>query len=352
MFDIYFRKRVLITGHTGFKGSWLAFILQQVGAEVMGFALAPEQGHSLFNILGLEHNIIHVVGDINDSDLINNVMQDFQPEYVFHLAAQSLVRTSYDEPVSTISTNVLGSAKLLDAVFKCDSVRVLVYITTDKCYKNREWVWSYRENDQLGGSDPYSASKAAAEHVFAAYAKSFFIKRGDLGAGTARSGNVVGGGDWAADRIIPDCIRAVQSGQPLLLRNPESTRPWQHVLEPLSGYLLLASKLRNNPKDFAGSWNFGPSAQKVLTVQSIAEVIISHLKQGRIEIVEMPDTPNEAKLLQLNCEKAHRLLGWYPRWDIKKTLEATAIWYKTFLEGGEVETITRKQIREYFPEIS
>jgi CDP-glucose 4,6-dehydratase len=240
----------------------------------------------------------------------------------------------------------------LDAVRQCHSVRSLVYITSDKCYENNEWVWGYRENDQLGGRDPYSASKAAAEIIFSSYARSFFDQRPSLGAATTRAGNVIGGGDWAVDRIIPDCIRAIESGEPIRLRNPFATRPWQHVLEPVSGYLLLAARLFEEPQRWSGSWNFGPSTDEVRTVQNVAEVIISHLGKGRIEIVESKTQLHEARLLQLNCDKAHQLLGWYPRWHAEQTLEATALWYKTIMNGGNAEKVTRTQIHAFFPELT
>jgi CDP-glucose 4,6-dehydratase len=344
-------KKVFITGHTGFKGSWLAFLLNEMGADVMGFALPPATTINHFDLLGLDKKIKHVEGDIRDASLLANTLNEFQPEFVFHLAAQALVRPSYDDPAATFSTNVMGSVNLLDAVRQCKSIRSLVYITSDKCYENVEWIWGYRENDQLGGRDPYSASKAAAEIVFSSYARSFFEQRPLLGAATTRAGNVIGGGDWAVDRIIPDCIRAIVAGEPIRLRNPSATRPWQHVLEPLAGYLLLAARLYDEPKRWGGSWNFGPSTHEVRTVQNVAEVIIGHLGKGRIEIVESQTQVHEARLLQLNCDKAHQQLGWYPRWHAEQTLEATALWYKTIMNGGNAEQITRSQIQAFFPEL-
>lgn len=344
-------RRVFITGHTGFKGSWLAFLLHEVGADVMGFALPPATKINHFDLLNLDKKIKHVAGDIRDGSLLADRLNEFQPEFVFHLAAQALVRPSYDDPATTFSTNVMGSVNLLDAVRKCESVRSLVYITSDKCYENVEWIWGYRENDALGGRDPYSASKAAAEIVFSSYDRSFFAQQPSLGVATARAGNVVGGGDWAVDRIIPDCIRAIEAGKPIYLRNPNATRPWQHVLEPLAGYLLLAMRLYEEPKQWGGSWNFGPSTHEVRSVQKVAEVIISHLGKGCIEVVESNDQVHEARLLQLNCDKAHQLLGWYPRWHVEQTLEATALWYKGIMNGGNTEKITRSQIQEFFPEL-
>lgn len=348
--DSFLGKRIFITGHTGFKGSWLAFLLHEVGAEVMGFALPPTTAVNHFDLLKLDGKIRHVVGDIRDASLVASTLKEFQPEFVFHLAAQALVRPSYDAPVATFETNVLGSVNLLDAVRQCESVRSLVYITSDKCYENVEWVWGYREIDQLGGRDPYSASKAAAEIAFSSYARSFFEQRPLLGAASARAGNVIGGGDWAVDRIIPDCIRAIEAGEPVRLRNPDATRPWQHVLEPLSGYLLLAARLYEDPKRWGGSWNFGPSTHEVRTVKNVAEVIVGHIGRGCVEVVESQTQVHEARLLQLNCDKANQLLGWYPRWHVDKTLEATALWYKTVMNGGNAELITRAQIHDFFLE--
>lgn len=344
-------KKVFITGHTGFKGSWLAFLLQEIGADVMGFALPPASEPSHFNLLQLDKKIHHVIGDIRDGTLLNDTLGTFQPDFVFHLAAQALVRPSYGDPAATFSTNVIGSVNLLEAVRKCPTVRSLVYITSDKCYENVEWIWGYREIDKLGGHDPYSASKAAAEIVFSSYDRSFFEKRLQLGAATARAGNVIGGGDWAVDRIIPDCIRSIHEGRPIILRNPESTRPWQHVLEPLSGYLLLAMKLYEEPKKWGGSWNFGPSTHEVRTVKNVAEVIVGHLGNGVIQIDGSLTRAHEAQLLQLNCDKAHQLLGWYPRWHVEETLEMTAEWYKAILNGEGAEKITRAQIQKFFPEL-
>lgn len=345
-------KRVFVTGHTGFKGSWLAYLLKEVGAEVMGYALPPEPGPSHFELLNLQGRITHVVGDIRDCAALVSALRSFQPEYVFHLAAQALVKRAYDDPVATFGSNTMGSAHLLEAVRQCDSVRSLVLITSDKCYENVEWVWGYRENDRLGGYDPYSASKAAAEIVFSAYARSYFSSRPELGAATTRAGNVIGGGDWAADRVIPDCIRAITTDTPLRLRNPRATRPWQHVLEPLSGYLLLAAQLRNQPEEYQGAWNFGPSSAEARTVEEVASAIIRHFGRGRIEIDSSSRHRHEAQMLQLNCDRAHQCLGWSPRWNADRTLATTAEWYKAVLDGADAETITRSQLRDFFPELA
>jgi CDP-glucose 4,6-dehydratase len=348
----YSGKRVLVTGHTGFKGAWLTFLLAELGADVTGYALPPESGPSHFNMLKLDRRIHHVEGDIRDRGKMRAVLDDAQPEFVFHLAAQALVKRSYADAVDTFETNVLGSVNLLDAVRQCQAVRSLVCVTSDKCYENVEWVWGYRENDRLGGHDPYSASKAAAEIAFSAYQRSFFASRPGLGAATTRAGNVIGGGDWAADRIVPDCIRAIATGDAITLRHPHATRPWQHVLEPISGYMLLGARLRENPADYGGSWNFGPSTSEVRTVADVANSMLRYLGKGKLQIAEQQAEHHEATLLQLNCDKAHRLLNWHPRWNVDKTFAATAEWYKVALEDGDIEGITRAQLTEYFPEIA
>ena len=348
----YRGKRVFVTGHTGFKGTWLCMLLRELGAKVRGYALAPEPGKSHFALLGLDAKIQSVIGDIRDHAALSREIDDFKPEFVFHLAAQALVRRSYADPVGTISTNVVGSTHVMESVRHCESVRSFVYITSDKCYENVEWVWGYRETDALGGHDPYSASKAAAEIVFSAYARSFFAQRPALGAASARAGNVIGGGDWAADRIVPDIVRSIEAGEPVQLRNPRATRPWQHVLEPLGGYVMLGARLFMEPRRFPGAWNFGPTTQKVRTVHAVTLAIIEHLKRGKVELAADTSGPHEAHLLQLNCDKAHQELGWYPRWDVDQTLAATAGWYAAVLGGESAEAVTRRQIHEYFPELT
>jgi CDP-glucose 4,6-dehydratase len=344
-------RRVFVTGHTGFKGSWLVFLLNEIGAEVFGYALPPIGKNNHFELLGLAQSIEHVEADIRDEEKLTAAMSGFQPEFVFHLAAQALVRSSYADPKTTFETNVMGSINLLEAVQKCESVRSLVYVTSDKCYENLEWLWGYRENDQLGGHDPYSASKASAEMVFSAYTRSFFFDRPDLGAASARAGNVIGGGDWALDRIIPDCIRAIESEKPIYLRNPFATRPWQHVLEPLAGYLLLAAQLRKEPSAYAGSWNFGPSSKEVRTVLEVAEHLVARFERGSIISETKVEKHHEAGLLQLNCDKAHQVLGWYPRWDFERTLNMTSDWYKQMHAGVTAKEVTLQQLHDYFPEI-
>ena len=351
MFDIYRGRKVFITGHTGFKGSWLAFLLHEAGAEVMGYALAPLGTSSHFDQLGLSGKIHHQVGDIRNAAALAQALDEFQPEFVFHLAAQALVRPSYADPAATFATNVMGSTHLLDAVRLCDSVRSLVFITSDKCYENVEWIWGYRENDPLGGADPYSASKAAAELVFSSYARSYFKQRPQLGAASVRAGNVIGGGDWAVDRIVPDCIRAISSGQPIVLRNPTATRPWQHVLEPLSGYLLLGARLFEAPARWSGAWNFGPSTHEVRTVKDVAEHMVARIGAGSVRVEAQPGQLHEAHLLQLNCDKASQMLRWTPRWSVDEALDATADWYARAMVGEDIVGITRRQLRAYFPEM-
>lgn len=345
--EVFRGKRVLVTGHTGFKGSWLALWLHLLGAEVAGLALPPESDGDHFNLLGLDRVVRHCVGDIRDNDLVQQLFREFQPEFLFHLAAQPLVRYSYDEPKLTFDTNVGGSVNILEGVRNTPSVKALVYVTSDKCYKNKEWLWGYRENDELGGYDPYSASKAAAELVFSSYLDSFFKKRPDFGAASVRAGNVIGGGDWAKDRIVPDCIRALQEKRPIILRNPLATRPWQHVLEPLSGYLLAAADLYHAPDKISGAWNFGPDDDSVRTVKDLAQHLVSCWGEGEIEARPQKDAPHEANLLHLNCDKAKRLLGWRARWDFEQGVANTVSWYRVISDGGDARNISEQQIMQY-----
>ncbi len=347
--EVFRGKRVLVTGHTGFKGSWLTLLLHSLGAEVMGYALPPEYEGSHFVRLGLEKSIRHVNSDIRDGDRLLAEVAAFQPEIVFHLAAQALVRSSYIDPKTTFDVNVGGGVNLLEAVRHCDTVRALVFITSDKCYENREWIWGYRESDAMGGHDPYSASKGAVELVFSSYLRSFFAQRPNFGAATARAGNVIGGGDWASNRIVPDCIRAIQSGQSITIRSPRATRPWQHVLEPISGYLKLAASLYEQGHAFDGAWNFGPQAGNVRTVLDVANAIAAQFQEGRVMIDEPLNMPHEAGLLQLNSDKARQLLKWDTRWDFDQTMAVTGGWYKAVLvDGRPADTVSREQISQYY----
>jgi CDP-glucose 4,6-dehydratase len=352
MFDnIYKNKKVLITGHTGFKGSWLAIWLKELGADVVGYALAPPSEPNNFEATGLQDKITHIHGDIRDLDHLMETFQKHQPELVFHLAAQPLVRLSYDEPKLTFDTNVGGTVNVFEAVRKTPSVKVLVNITSDKCYENREWVWGYRENDPMGGHDPYSASKGCAELVFSAYLKSFFSPNSPrIGAASARAGNVIGGGDWGADRLVPDCIRALSSGKPIGIRSPHAVRPWQHVLEPLGGYLQLGAALWQDPQKYSGAWNFGPDDGSHLTVAEMADRLIKYWGVGSWNDLSDPKALHEANLLKLNCDKAHAGLNWHSVLTIDECLQMTAEWYKIFYAGSSDESTYKfctQQIAEY-----
>ncbi len=341
-------KKVFITGHTGFKGSWLTLLLLKLGAKIKGYAQDPITNPSHFDLLGIKSDIDHITGDINDYNSLKQSLIDYQPDFVFHLAAQALVRKSYDETLLTMNANIIGTANTLEAVNQCESVKSFVCITSDKCYENAEWIWGYRENDALGGHDPYSSSKACAEIIFSTYNRSFFQKKRGLGAATARAGNVIGGGDWSEDRIIPDCIRAIQANEPMILRSPHSTRPWQHVFEPISGYLCLAANLFENPKSFSGSWNFGPSTSEVLTVKDVAKKIVEKL--GNIEIVidDSDKKKYESNLLQLNCDKAKLRLGWSAKWKSSEALEMTAEWYNLYMKKINIKETSLSQLTDYF----
>lgn len=347
VFECFKNKKVLITGDTGFKGSWLAYWLFYLGAKVYGFSLPPESDCDHYVITGLEHLIYHQDGDIRDFMQVQNFLTDTKPEFVFHLAAQPLVRRSFFDPKLTFDTNIGGSVNIFEAVRVTPSVKVLITITSDKCYKNKEWCWGYRENDELGGEDPYSASKAAAEMVFSGYKNSFFDKIPHLGAVSVRAGNVIGGGDWSADRIVPDCIKALQNDMPINIRNPHAIRPWQHVLEPLYGYLLLASYLYENPKSYGDSYNFGPDGGVIYSVHDLVKELIAFWGDGNIQVNENENDPKEAGLLHLNCDKAHLELGWNSRWNFIKTVENVAKWYKSVYNGVDAQSMTRQQIFEY-----
>lgn len=343
----YKNKRILITGDTGFKGSWLALWLKNFGADVYGYALPPDTENSHFNLLKLENEITHIEGNILDVGMLNKAFQKIQPEIVFHLAAQALVRLSYDEPKLTFDTNVTGSVNILEAIRKTKSVKSLIYVTSDKCYKNKEWIWGYRENDELGGRDPYSASKASAEIIFSSYCDSYFSKNKNIGVASVRAGNVIGGGDWALDRIIPDCIRSIMNEKEIEIRNPLATRPWQHVLEPLSGYMLLAQRLYENPLQYAGSWNFGPSIDSIKTVKELTQKTIEILGKGSFIVVKTDKNKHEAGFLHLNCDKSNHQLGWNPVWDFEQTVKTTIEWYKNYINGENPKVISLKNINQF-----
>jgi CDP-glucose 4,6-dehydratase len=329
-------RRVLLTGHTGFKGSWLALWLLEMGAKVTGLALPPESEPCLFNQLGLDQRLNHRLGDIRDPALLASLVKEVQPDVVLHLAAQPLVRRSYAEPTATWATNLMGTIHLLEALRGLEQPCSAVLITTDKVYRNNEWLYGYRENDPLGGNDPYSSSKAAAELAIASWRSSFCgtqpHQTPHLRIASARAGNVIGGGDWAADRIVPDAMRALGRGEPIGVRNPAATRPWQHVLEPLGGYLLLAERLTASA-ELADAFNFGPQLEANCSVRELVEEALRYWP-GRWEDQSDPQAPHEASLLNLVTDKAHHQLGWRPRWDFSTTVERTVRWYRQVQEGA------------------
>lgn len=345
-------KRVFLTGHTGFKGSWLSLWLQQLGAELMGFSLHPPTDPNLFELAKVSQGMNSVIGDIRDFNRLQQAMADFKPEIVIHMAAQPLVRRSYENPIETYSTNVLGTAHLLEAVRQIESVRTIVDITSDKCYENREWDWGYRERDALGGYDPYSSSKACAELVAASYRNSFFnpSRYADHGVAlaTTRAGNVIGGGDWATDRLIPDILRALMKGESVLIRNPQATRPWQHVLEPLNGYLMVAERLYNEGIQYGEAWNFGPDDINVKPVSWIADYLYRYWGDGITWQRDLVTThAHENTYLKLDCSKAHSRLGWYPKLDLQTTLQWIVDWSKAYQRGVDMRSYTEGQINQF-----
>ena len=361
--NIYPGKRVLVTGHTGFKGSWLCIWLKELGAEVLGYSLDPPSEPNNFSACRLSEHIDHQYGDVRDHDRLISIFSHYQPEMVFHLAAQALVRPAYDDPKGTFDTNAGGTVNVLEAVRRTPGVRVVVNVTSDKCYENREWVWGYRENDPLGGHDPYSASKGCAELIFTAYLRSFFSnsasgkKSGDtipisgeigscpqisqissggrqIGAGSCRAGNAIGGGDWGRDRLIPDCVRALNAGRPVGIRNPQSVRPWQHVLELLSGYLWLGARLWEDPEGFSGAWNFGPGGADSGSVQEVVDRFIKTWGSGAWEDLSDPRAVHEAAALRLCCDKAMDRLGWGNALSLAQNIALTADWYKQYYQNS------------------
>lgn len=340
-------RRVLITGHTGFKGSWLSHWLLDAGAELHGVALPPLSEPSLFTDLALMSRMNSIMCDIRDASELHRHFAVIQPEVVFHLAAQALVKKSYEDPHGTFTTNVVGSLNVLEAVRNTHSVRVLVYVTSDKCYLNRELIRGYHEGDELGGADPYSASKASAELLYHSYVPSFFADRSDLSVASARAGNVIGGGDWSADRLVPDCIRSLTAARQIVLRRPEATRPWQHVLEPLSGYLTLAGNLLQRRIASGESWNFGPRENDVHTVLDVAQRCVDEWGAGEVVVDRAQQTMHEATLLQLNCKKATERLRWSPRWDYETTIGRTIGWYRRRHKGVDATELVRDDIARY-----
>lgn len=342
-------RRVFITGHTGFKGSWLSLWLQRLGSDLTGYALSPPTNPSLFEVAQVGRNMRSIIGDIRDADALTRAMREARPDIVIHMAAQPLVRYSYHAPVETYATNVMGTVHLLEAVRQTNSVRVVVNVTSDKCYENKEWLWGYRESEPLGGHDPYSNSKACAELVTAAYRNSFFNADGGRAVAVAsgRAGNVIGGGDWAQDRLIPDMFRAIEAGQPVNIRSPHAIRPWQHVLEPLGGYLMLAERLCQDGAGYAESWNFGPADSDARPVQWIVERLTGLWGDGATWQLDQQPQPHEAHYLKLDCSKANARLGWHPRWQISDALDRIVEWHKALREGSDMKAFTLRQITQY-----
>lgn len=341
-------KKIFLTGHTGFKGSWLALWLQSMGAEVKGFALTPPTTPALFGEARVGQGMQSELGDIRDLQAVTQSMISFNPDLLVHMAAQPLVRLSYSKPVETYATNVMGSLHVLEAARQCPNLRAIVNVTTDKCYENREWEWGYREDEPMGGHDPYSNSKGCVELLTSAYRKSFFNNISHAAAlSSVRAGNVIGGGDWAEDRLIPDILRAFEKGQPVVIRNPQATRPWQHALEPLSGYLVLAEHLWNHGQDFAQGWNFGPRDEDVRPVEWILNHMVETWGAGASWQLDPNPQPHEARYLKLDISKARARLHWSPTWDLETTLARIINWHRAWLRGEDVQARCLDEIKAY-----
>ena len=339
-------KNVFLTGHTGFKGSWLALWLTHLGANVTGYALNPLTEPNLFTALDIEKNVADHRDDIRDLSCLKKVVKSSKPEIIVHMAAQSLVRESYKDPVGTYATNVMGTVNLLEVARSCNSVRAILIVTSDKCYENRELDYGYKETDTMGGHDPYSSSKGCAELVTSAFRRSFYANISMIAVASARAGNVIGGGDWSANRIIPDAIRSFSSNQQLQVRSPDAIRPWQHVLEPLSGYMTLCEKMWDQPLKFSDGWNFGP-LESIREVEEIMNRVSDLWGENAEWERSIVDHPYEATLLKLDIDKAKKKLGWAPKWDLDTALEKTVSWYKSYYNGEDMGEISLKQIEEY-----
>ena len=340
-------KKVFLTGHTGFKGSWLALWLQSMGAIVKGYALEPPTNPSLFLEAKVGDNMDSQIGDIRDLEMLKKSMIAFNPEILIHMAAQPLVRLSYLEPVETYTTNVIGTVNVLEAARSCPNLKAIVSVTTDKCYENKEWPWGYRENEPMGGHDPYSNSKGCAELVTSAYRRSFFHTTDTASIASARAGNVIGGGDWAEDRLIPDILKAFENSQPVIVRNPLSTRPWQHVLEPLSGYLVLAQQLVEKGDEFAEAWNFGPKDEDCKPVNWILDKMAADWGNGAGWELDKNNNPHEAGFLKLDCSKAAARLNWHPLWNLEHTLNLIVNWHQDWRAGKNMNEKCLQEIAAY-----
>lgn len=340
-------KRVFLTGHTGFKGSWLSIWLQSMGAIVKGYALEPPTNPSLFIEAKVANGMESEIGDVRNLDTLSRSMIEFNPELLIHMAAQPLVRLSYEEPVETYATNVMGTVNVLEAARSCSDLKAIVSVTTDKCYENNEWPWGYRENEPMGGHDPYSNSKGCAELVSSAYRRSFFYTDNTASIATARAGNVIGGGDWAEDRLIPDILKAFENEESVVIRNPLSTRPWQHVLEPLSGYLVLAQALYEKGDEFAEAWNFGPKDKDCKPVNWILDKMIADWGNGATWELDKNNNPHEAGFLKLDCSKALQKLRWEPKWDLEFTLKDIIHWNKKFINKEDLKLTCLQTINKY-----
>lgn len=350
--QVYLNRRVLITGHTGFKGSWLCLLLHKLGAEVYGYALEPPTYPSLFKEAKIASLINSHIGDIRNYDNLLNVLHQVKPEIIIHMAAQPLVRESYKNPVETYNINVMGTVNLLEAIRHTPGVKAIINVTTDKCYENKEWHWCYRENEPMGGYDPYSNSKGCSELVTSSFRNSFFnpaaYSQHGVALASARAGNVIGGGDWAEDRLIPDFIRAISKGEKVRIRSPYAIRPWQHVLEPLSGYLTLAAKLFSEGPRYGEGWNFGPDDKDAKNVEWIINKICAIWSNGASYEIDTNPQPHEANYLKLDCSKAKAELGWVPIWDIETTLKSIVKWNKAFIRGHDIKAVTENQIEAYY----
>ena len=340
-------KKVYMTGHTGFKGSWLSIWLQNMEVLVKGYSLDVNTTPALFTQANVAAGMESEIGDIRNLEQLTDSMISFDPDILIHMAAQPLVRLSYQEPVDTYTTNVIGTVNVLEAARKCSNLKAIVSVTTDKCYENKEWEWGYRENEPMGGYDPYSSSKGCAELVISAYRRSFFSSKDTASLASARAGNVIGGGDWAADRLIPDILSAFEKSEPVVIRNPLSTRPWQHVLEPLSGYLVLAQELFLNGDNFAEGWNFGPIDEDCKQVSWILDNMVKHWGNNASWILDINSKPHEAGFLKLDCSKASNRLKWNPKWNLQLALKSIVDWHRIYIDRGDIKKQCIKEINKY-----